>query len=117
MAPAIIAAIISAAASKVKSNQASAMKMNEGNKTAGDYQLNSGNGSSSGATSYQPISQSTSTVGTGGGDLAKSIVKEYLEKKLNNNAEPAADTAGEVASDTTNEIATETAENVAENIH
>ena len=90
--------------------------MNEGNKTGGTYQIGGGN-SSGGGVSYQPTSQSTNTVGTGGGDLAKSIVKEYLEKKLNNNAEPAADTAGEVASDTTNEIATETAENVAENIH
>lgn len=111
MAPAIIAAIISAAASKVKQNQSSAMKMNEGTKTAGNYQISSGNNDNSNGYSYQPVAQSAN-VGGGGGDLAKALVKEYIDKKMNSGAEAASDAASEAA----NEAATETAENVAENV-
>ena len=109
MAPAIIAAIISAAASKVKSNQSNAMKMNEGNKTGGSYQISGENNNAGNDTSYQPTSQSTNTVGTGGGDLAKNIVKQYLEKKASEGTSEVAEAASEAA--------TETVENVTNNIH
>jgi hypothetical protein len=78
MAPAIIAAIISAAASKMKSNQESASRMNEGNKTGGPYQISSENVPVQ--SSYQPSSQGTSTIGSGLSDLGKNLVSQYLKK-------------------------------------
>ena len=66
MAPVIIAALISAAASKVKSNQANAMKMNEGNKTGGTYQISSGEGNGGQSNAYRPSEQQVNTGGNGG---------------------------------------------------
>lgn len=111
MAPAIIAAIISAAASKVKQNQASAQAMNQGNKTAGTYQIGGSDNNSRG--SYQS-SSSDVNVNAGGGDLAKSIVKQYLEKKMGNEGEGADTSGAESAAETASETMTEEA---AENIH
>lgn len=106
MAPAIIAAIISAAASKMKSNQESASRMNEGNKTGGTYQISSGNEPVQ--SSYQPSSQGTSTIGSGFSDLGKNLVSQYLKKQASD--APAGD-APEVES-----VAQETVENAADNI-
>ena len=95
MAPAIIAAIISAAASKVKSNQDNAARMNEGNKTGGNYQIG-GSDNNSGMNTYQPSSQSVNTGGSGS-QLAESIIKQYLSKKNDDNTQGVAqDTAEEV---------------------
>ena len=105
MAPAIIAAIISAAASKVKSNQDNAAKMNEGQKTGGSYQI--GTSENPGVSGYQPSSQSINTGGGGGSQLAESIIKQYMSKK---GTEEAAQEAAQQATQ-------ETAENIAENIH
>jgi hypothetical protein len=125
MAPVIIAALISAAASKVKSNQANAMKMNEGNKTGGTYQISSGEGNGGQSNAYRPSEQQVNTGGNGG-ELAKNIIKQYLDKKNNSEAEGvASEVAGETANEAANEAAetaaneaAETAaENVAENIH
>jgi hypothetical protein len=98
MAPAIIAAIISAAASKVKSNQESAQAMNQGNKTGGAYQIDSMNGENSSSNSYQPTAQSTNTIGNGSSGLAKNIIGGYLEKKFGDTGSNTSSAVEDVAS-------------------